>query len=988
MKKTKLLTLLMAMVMMAMNPTKVWADDLTPLTEEKCTELGLAASYVDYYAIGNANDLAWFRDFVNASAVVEETTTYPNQSAKAVLTADIDLSTLSGNWIPIGTGATYTGTFDGQGHSITGMSILNYTTGNQGFFGTTGEGSNIKNFTLSGEMTSSTSGLSNIGSVVAAAGYKTGISDVTSNVTITLTEGTTQNYIAGIAGGRTSRTTLTRCVNNGNINAGASTNCIAGMMSFVGGYGSTNYCLNTGNITTTGNNAYIAGMVAYQNDDQSRFNGSHQCLNTGKITAGSDKYAGAIYGWYRHHANQVGDNNYYLSTSATKAVGENSTTDDLTGVCTSLTADQITSGEACYLLNGSTSSGTLNWYQTLNSDNTPLPYNTHKVVVYNGTKYINALAAGTCGDCTWVIDMDGSLVIRPTTGESGTLANWSGDSSPWKTNNAADIKTVSFQGTVNAGTSIRGMFASCPNLTSIDFTNFNTANVTNMQNLTNGSKKLKTINFGSTFSTANVANMKYMFKNCEKLQSLDLSGFTSEKLTSTIQMFHSCSALTSLTFGENFTCASVTDMSNMFYNVGANLGSEKGPENSITLDLSHFNTANVTTMAAMFQNCKAKAIILSPSFSTAKVTTMNQMFRECIYLQSLDLSNFNTENVTDMSYMFYYCPEITSLNVSSFNTANVTDMQGMFADCDKLPSLNLSSFNTANVTNMKAMFYGCDILTSLTLGNFDMQAVTDYSILLYIHLKNLTLKALPFLKDQTFNSRFTGNDITVNYELDDNSVIYTGTNYLPAATTAPTYTRTIAADSNWGTVVVPFEAKSDDEVQLYALTAVDNDNITLTPVATVAANTPCIFKKKVANATSVTFTANSAEVVNAVPVTLDAVDGLTLTGTYTAADVETGAGYMLDADKYVMTTAKTTLSPFRAYLAGSIDGVSTLNPQAAITSGDLNADGNITIADLTLLVEILNSNGTITNSAADVDGDGNITLDDVNALRDKILETK
>ncbi len=40
-------------------------------------------------------------------------------------------------------------------------------------------------------------------------------------------------------------------------------------------------------------------------------------------------------------------------------------------------------------------------------------------------------------------------------------------------------------------------------------------------------------------------------------------------------------------------------------------------------------------------------------------------------LQSLDLSSFNTENVTNMSYMFSFS-KIQTLDLSSFNTENVT----------------------------------------------------------------------------------------------------------------------------------------------------------------------------------------------------------------------------------------------------------------------------------------------------------------------------
>ena len=88
---------------------------------------------------------------------------------------------------------------------------------------------------------------------------------------------------------------------------------------------------------------------------------------------------------------------------------------------------------------------------------------------------------------------------------------------------------------------------------------------------------------------------------------------------------------------------------------------------------------------------------------------MYAMFNECSNLTSLDVSNFNTQNVTNMGFMFSECSNLTSLDVSNFNTQNVTDIYCMF-QCSNLTSLDLSNFNTQNVTDMSAMFYACSNL--------------------------------------------------------------------------------------------------------------------------------------------------------------------------------------------------------------------------------------------------------------------------------------
>ena len=148
-------------------------------------------------------------------------------------------------------------------------------------------------------------------------------------------------------------------------------------------------------------------------------------------------------------------------------------------------------------------------------------------------------------------------------------------------------------------------------------------------------------------------------------------------------------------------------------------------QNLLSLDISSFNTANVTNMGAMFANCSNLDYLDVSALNTAKVTNMDRMFDSCSSLISLNLSNFDTTNVESMYEIFLDCSSLTSLNLSSFNTANVTTMEFMFSGCSALPTLNLSSFNTANVTTMEDMFNGCTALTALDLSNFNTAKVTS-----------------------------------------------------------------------------------------------------------------------------------------------------------------------------------------------------------------------------------------------------------------------
>ena len=105
---------------------------------------------------------------------------------------------------------------------------------------------------------------------------------------------------------------------------------------------------------------------------------------------------------------------------------------------------------------------------------------------------------------------------------------------------------------------------------------------------------------------------------------------------------------------------------------------------------------------------------------------------DCSKLTSLDLSSFNTTNVTDMSFMFSGCSSLTSLDLSSFSTANVTNMNYMFFYCSGLTSLDLSSFNTSKVTEMRYMFYNSNNLRTIYVGNgWSTAAVTGSTEMFY-----------------------------------------------------------------------------------------------------------------------------------------------------------------------------------------------------------------------------------------------------------------
>ena len=218
----------------------------------------------------------------------------------------------------------------------------------------------------------------------------------------------------------------------------------------------------------------------------------------------------------------------------------------------------------------------------------------------------------------------------------------------------------------------------------------------------------------------------YGSEKIQKFLELDLSNFNTSQVTSMYSMFLDMFYLTTLNLS-SFDTSNVTNMSYMFY----------GMSNLTTLDLSSFNTSKVIDMSGMFFYIYNLTTLDLSNFDTSNVTNMEAMFNRMPELTSLDLSNFDTSKVTDMSAMFFNTSNLTTLNLSNFDTSKVTDMGSMFYGTSNLTTLNLSSFDTSSVTDMSYMFYGMSNLTTLNLSSFDTSKVTDMSCM-FSGTSNLT----------------------------------------------------------------------------------------------------------------------------------------------------------------------------------------------------------------------------------------------------------
>ena len=319
------------------------------------------------YQLATATDVRFFSALVNKGEL---------SSAKAVLTADIDMSDVE-YFEPIGTTSNpFKGEFDGQGHKITGFGLYDevvdeytwaFSGDNQGFFGYA-SGATIKNFSIEGAFTYSG------GTGVGAIGWATGTKLINVHSALNITVLTKSQHIGGVCGHLSENSSATNCSFSGKIKETAgSHDCIGGISAYSNNGVSYTNCVNYGTIEFTAQSAYAGGICGYVNNDS--FTGVFNCLNVGSVgmaNGATPDYGGAIVGRLRGHANSKFENDFWLGGSAARAYGEN------TVAAETVNAEQLASGEVCYKLNGNQES--INWFQTLGEDEYPVLDDTHKVV--------------------------------------------------------------------------------------------------------------------------------------------------------------------------------------------------------------------------------------------------------------------------------------------------------------------------------------------------------------------------------------------------------------------------------------------------------------------------------------------------------------------------------------------------------------------------------------------------------------------------------
>ena len=515
--------------------------------------------------------------------------------------------------------------------------------------------------------------------------------------------------------------------------------------------------------------------------------------------------------------------------------------------------------------------------------------------------------------------------------------------------NLTTIEGFEYFNTENV-TNMRYMFGWCTSLKSLDLTNFNTENVTDMYYMFYNCTSLESLDL-TNFNTAKVTNMTDMFRKCSALKTIYASDkFVTDQVTEGSDMFYHCFNLKDYTSSkEDHTYANCGPTGYFTYGRGYAMFdnatetltfSYKGfkPEGAYELNEggnnpewisknsyvkkvvfnASFANARPTSCNEWFFSCSNLTTIEGIEYlNTAKVTNMNKMFDNCESLKSLDLTKFNTENVTSMKFMFEACTTLTSLDVSNFNTAKVTDINYMFSNCSALTTIYASdNFVTDQVTYGNNMFNGCE-----KLNGYD-GSKTDHTYANYI------TGYFSKLVGKNGNEKIgaSGETLTAaSLALDDDKDFVA---YEPFTATTATYSREMKEGTTWATLCLPFEVSlADKNFRAFKLLSADEttNTVELKEIETsIAAGTPVIIKMKEGQ-TALNFSVANKEIANNVK-TAATVDGsYQLQGLYTKKVFDKSADdncYIVKGNKLMnptklleyTSTTQVGSKPFRAYM--------------------------------------------------------------------------
>lgn len=337
----------------------------------------------------------------------------------------------------------------------------------------------------------------------------------------------------------------------------------------------------------------------------------------------------------------------------------------------------------------------------------------------------------------------------------------------------------------------------------IDVSNWDFENVSNISGLFSNINTLKIINGLDTWDISSVSNLNKLFYGCSKLTELDLSNFDLSNVSNYTDMISGLSALDDLItpkeygttilpisrylFDDNFDMykqlntsspksehlytitvlnegwyarrsmgwiSSGKDYDNIKYNniqaIKREKDKSKVPSSYDTTTMSAWYSRKPVTIwysnRTIYYYCDDEKIYMNPNSDSA--------FSYMEELRTFDISSIYSDAVTSMSATFLSLRKLESLDVSHFNTSKVTNMYSAFENLESILELDLSSFDTSKVTDMGYIFANNYKMRRVDVSSFDTSNVTTMGGMFYCNSGLLSLDLSNFNTSKVTNMSY------------------------------------------------------------------------------------------------------------------------------------------------------------------------------------------------------------------------------------------
>lgn len=200
--------------------------------------------------------------------------------------------------------------------------------------------------------------------------------------------------------------------------------------------------------------------------------------------------------------------------------------------------------------------------------------------------------------------------------------------------------------------------------------------------------------------TSNVTDMSYLFAN-SGFENIDISMWNTKNVSTFAHMFSNTTNIKEVNLS-NLDMSNAVDLSYMF---AESSGMQK-------IYFENVDTSNAKLMSYFLYNTGSGSMVGECFFygdlETSQIVDFEGFFKRTYLTNMQDVVNsLDTQNAENMARMFEDAVRVKSLDLTHFNVSKVKNMDFMFRETNRLAEVKMDGWNATNLESAEEMFKGC-----------------------------------------------------------------------------------------------------------------------------------------------------------------------------------------------------------------------------------------------------------------------------------------